>query len=96
MAGVTDTPALRKIPGNEKMMIAAKAKNPGGRLTNAMDVAKTIVMLMDEKADWISGNILQVDGGEYIVNYTGETICKPIKQLPILLVKCKSNYVAIE
>ena len=29
MAGVTDTPALRKIPGNEKMMEAAKAKNPG-------------------------------------------------------------------
>ena len=80
MAGVTDTPALRKIPGNEKMMSAAKAKNPGARLTTAMDVAKTIVMLMDEKADWISGNVLQVDGGEYIVNYTGDKIARPIKQ----------------
>jgi enoyl-[acyl-carrier protein] reductase III len=79
MAGVTDTPALRKIPGNDKMMEAAKGKNPGGRLTLALDVAKTIVMLMDEKADWISGNVLQVDGGEYIVNYTGETVSKPIK-----------------
>ncbi|MFK5948148.1 MAG: SDR family oxidoreductase, partial [Methylococcales bacterium] len=79
MAGVTDTPALRKIPGNDKMMEAAKAKNPGGRLTLAMDVANTIVMLMDEKADWISGNVLQVDGGEYIVNYTGEKIARPIK-----------------
>ena len=79
MAGVTDTPALRKIPGNEKMMEAAMGKNPGGRLTLALDVAKTIVMLTDEKADWISGNVLQVDGGEYIVNYTGEIICKPIK-----------------
>ena len=79
MAGVTDTPALRKIPGNEKMMEAAIGKNPGGRLTLALDVAKTIVMLTDEKADWISGNVLQVDGGEFIVNYTGEVICKPIK-----------------
>ena len=79
MAGVTDTPALRKIPGNEKMMEAAKAKNPGARLTTALDVARTIVMLMDEKADWISGNVLQVDGGEYIVNYTGEKIARPIK-----------------
>ncbi len=79
MAGVTDTPALRKIPGNEKMMEAAKGKNPGSRLTTALDVAKTIVMLMDEKADWISGNVLQVDGGEYIVNYTGEKIARPIK-----------------
>ncbi|MEN8192640.1 MAG: SDR family oxidoreductase [Bacteroidota bacterium] len=79
MAGVTDTPALRKIPGNEMMMKAAQAKNPGARLTNAMDVAKAIVMLMDEKADWISGNVLQVDGGEYIVNYTGEKVARPIK-----------------
>ena len=79
MAGVTDTPALRKIPGNDKMMEAAKAKNPGARLTTAIDVAKTIVMLTDEKADWISGNVLQVDGGEYIVNYTGEEIARPIK-----------------
>ncbi len=79
MAGVTDTPALRKIPGNEKMMKAARDKNPGARLTTAMDVAKTIVMLMDEKADWISGNVLQVDGGEYIVNYTGDKIARPIK-----------------
>lgn len=79
MAGVTDTPALRKIPGNEKMMSAAKAKNPGARLTTAMDVAKTIVMLMDERADWISGNVLQVDGGEFIVNYTGEKLSRPIK-----------------
>ncbi len=79
MAGVTDTPALRKIPGNDGMMMAAREKNPGGRLTVANDVAKAIVMLCDEKADWISGNVLQVDGGEYIVNYTGETICKPFK-----------------
>ena len=79
MAGVTDTPALRKIPGNEKMMTAARDKNPGARLTTPMDVAKTIVMLMDEKADWISGNVLQVDGGEFIVNYTGEKFARPIK-----------------
>jgi NAD(P)-dependent dehydrogenase (short-subunit alcohol dehydrogenase family) len=79
MAGVTETPALKKIPGNEKMMEAAKAKNPGGRLTTALDVAKTIVMLTDSKADWISGNVIQVDGGEYIVNYTGEVICKPFE-----------------
>lgn len=79
MAGVTDTPALRKIPGNDHMMAAALAKNPGGRLTTAMDVAKAIVMLCEDNAGWISGNVLQVDGGEYIVNYTGEEISKPIQ-----------------
>ena len=31
MAGVTDTPALRKIPGATRMLEVARAKNPGGR-----------------------------------------------------------------
>ncbi|PID62683.1 MAG: 3-oxoacyl-ACP reductase [Ignavibacteriae bacterium] len=79
MAGVTDTPALRKIPGNEKMVKAAKGKNPMGKLTTPEQVAKAIVMLCKPEANWISGNVLGVDGGEYNVSYTGDVICKPIK-----------------
>ena len=78
MAGVTDTPALRKIPGNEKMIEAAKLMNPGGRLTKPEDVAKTILSLCSENCDWVSGNVIGVDGAEYVVNYTGEKISKPI------------------
>lgn len=72
MAGVTDTPALRKIPNNELMLKSAKAKNPHNRLTTAEDVAKMIVMLSREEAGWVSGNVIGVDGGEYIVNYIGD------------------------
>ncbi len=79
MAGVTDTPALRKIPGNELMVKAAKDKNPMGKLTVPEEVAKAIVMLCQPAADWISGNVIGVDGGEYNVSYTGEVVCKPIK-----------------
>ncbi len=79
MAGVTDTPALRKIPGNENMIVAAEMKNPHGRLTTPEEVADAIVLLCDEKASWISGNVMGVDGGEYIVNHIGEKICRPIK-----------------
>jgi NAD(P)-dependent dehydrogenase (short-subunit alcohol dehydrogenase family) len=79
MAGVTDTPALRKIPGNELMVKAAKDKNPMGKLTVPEEVAKAIVMLCQPSADWISGNVIGVDGGEYNVSYTGEVVCKPIK-----------------
>lgn len=74
MAGVTDTPALRKIPGNDKMLESAKMKNPFGRLTTPEDVAKSIVMFCHEGGDWISGNVIGVDGGECIVNFTGEKI----------------------
>jgi enoyl-[acyl-carrier protein] reductase III len=74
MAGVTDTPALHKIPGSDKMLEAAKIKNPMGRLTVPEEVAKAIVTLCDDNAGWISGNVIGVDGGECIVNYTGEKI----------------------
>nr|AOO54621.1 short-chain dehydrogenase/reductase sdr precursor [uncultured bacterium] len=71
MAGVTDTPALRKIPNNVRMREVAKAKNPFGRLTTPEDVAKAIVLLADENAYWISGSIIGVDGGEDVVSYIG-------------------------
>jgi len=71
MAGVTDTPALRKIPNNAGMRDVAKAKNPSNRLTTPEDVAKAIVLLADENAYWISGNVIGVDGGEDIVSYIG-------------------------
>jgi len=69
IAGVTDTPALRKIPGNAKMVEAARLKNPAGRLTIPADVAKAIVALSSEESGWISGNVLGVDGGEDKVGF---------------------------
>ncbi|RPI02308.1 MAG: SDR family oxidoreductase [Ignavibacteriae bacterium] len=71
MAGVTDTPALRKIPGNVGMLEAARTKNPGGRLTTPEHIAKAIVLLSTDEASWISGNVLGVDGGEDIVAFAG-------------------------
>jgi enoyl-[acyl-carrier protein] reductase III len=71
MAGVTDTPALRKIPNHARMRDVARAKNPSDRLTTPEDVAKAIVLLADENAYWISGNVIGVDGGEDVVSYIG-------------------------
>ena len=64
LAGVTETPALRKIPGNEKLMEFAKARNPHGRLTTPEDVARCIGVLCDENTYWMTGNTIGVDGGE--------------------------------
>jgi NAD(P)-dependent dehydrogenase (short-subunit alcohol dehydrogenase family) len=72
MAGVTDTPALRKIPGNREMIEVAKIKNPRGRLTTPEDVAKVISLLCRDGGEWISGGIINADGGEDIVSFTGE------------------------
>ncbi len=79
MAGVTDTPALQKIPGAKNMIDATKLKNPQGRLTHPEDVAKAILMLCSEEAGWISGNMIGVDGAEDIINFTGEKVAHHIK-----------------
>jgi enoyl-[acyl-carrier protein] reductase III len=72
MAGATDTPALRKIPGHVKMLEVAKQKNPASRLTTPEDVGRAIALLSDERSSWISGNVIGVDGGEDIVSFIGQ------------------------
>jgi len=67
-AGVTDTPALRKIPGNEKMIEMAKDRNPWKRLTTPQDIANIVSLLVMDESAWMTGNTLGVDGGEDIVS----------------------------
>lgn len=70
MAGVTDTPALRKIKGNEKIIEIARMKNPNDRLTEPEDVAKVISLLSKEDAYWINGGAIRADGGEDFISYS--------------------------
>ena len=70
-AGVADTPAARRIPGNELMFDKAAEMNPGRRLTRPEDVANIIATLAAHKspdaAGWMTGNVIKIDGGEDIV-----------------------------
>jgi enoyl-[acyl-carrier protein] reductase III len=63
-AGVTDTPALRRIPGHEELIEVASARNPGGRMTRPEDVAEAICVLASPRLYWMTGNTIGVDGGE--------------------------------
>ncbi|MSQ33851.1 MAG: SDR family oxidoreductase [Dehalococcoidia bacterium] len=66
-AGVTDTPALRKIPGSDKLLQGARERNPSGRATTPEDVAEAIATLAASDSGWLTGNVIGVDGGEDIV-----------------------------
>jgi NAD(P)-dependent dehydrogenase (short-subunit alcohol dehydrogenase family) len=63
-AGITDTPALRKIPGNERMIERIGKMHPAGRLTRPEDVAGALVALCADGAGWVTGNVIGVDGAE--------------------------------
>jgi NAD(P)-dependent dehydrogenase (short-subunit alcohol dehydrogenase family) len=69
-AGVTDTPALRLIPGNAFLKAQAVTRNPMGRLTTPKDVASVIYLLSTDEAGWINGELIRVDGGEHISGAT--------------------------
>ncbi len=66
-AGVTDTPSLRKIPGHEEMMAGILPRHPGKRLTATTDVAKFIRAMMAKGTEWCTGNVISVDGGEFVI-----------------------------
>jgi len=63
-AGVTDTPAARRIPGSDQMFAKALEFNPGKRLTTPGDVAEILVAFAQCESTWITGNVIRVDGGE--------------------------------
>lgn len=63
-AGVTDTPALRRIPQWSQLVKAAEQRNPGGRMTRPEDVAEALVVLATPNTHWMTGNVIGVDGGE--------------------------------
>lgn len=65
-AGVTDTPALRAIPGSPHIKANASLRNPFGRLTTPEDVADFIFLLCLDESAWVNGSLICVDGGERI------------------------------
>jgi NAD(P)-dependent dehydrogenase (short-subunit alcohol dehydrogenase family) len=65
-AGVTDTPALRLIPGSKYAKALARRRNPFGRLTTPQDVADVVCLLCTDEARWINGALVRADGGEHI------------------------------
>ena len=66
-AGMTDTESFRKIPHAEKLKSYTLKRNPFKRLTTPEDVGKVVSLLADDKANWINGCVIPVDGGERLM-----------------------------
>ncbi len=65
-AGVTMTHALLQIPERDELVDVARRRNPSGRMTTTEDVARAIVTLSREGTEWMTGNVLGIDGGEFV------------------------------
>ena len=69
LAGVTDTPALRKIPKNEELINMALMRNPQGKLTEPKDIANFILDNYKRDSHWMTGCVIHIDGGETISGF---------------------------
>ena len=51
----------------EALMDFAKEHNPSQRVTTTDDVAQALIRLSVDDSNWLTGNTINVDGGEDIV-----------------------------
>lgn len=61
--GLTETPMTAGITGSEGTRRFSEAMHALGRLGKPEDVARAVVFLLDPANDWITGQVLGVDGG---------------------------------
>ncbi len=61
--GLTETPLTAALTSNETTRKFSESMHALGRLGKAEDVARAIVFLLDPANDWITGQVLAVDGG---------------------------------
>ncbi len=61
--GFIDTDALKVFPTYDKMVDEVVRRTPFGRVGTAEEVADVVVFLCTDKAKWITGQVLVVDGG---------------------------------
>jgi 3-oxoacyl-[acyl-carrier protein] reductase len=61
--GLTQTPLTSGLTSNETSRKFSEAMHALGRLGKADDIARAIVFLLDPANNWITGQVLAVDGG---------------------------------
>lgn len=66
-AGVTATPALSKIPKSQNIIDNAIQRNPEHRLTTPEEIGFFIVDNYKQDSHWMTGNVINLDGGESVV-----------------------------
>jgi 3-oxoacyl-[acyl-carrier protein] reductase len=61
--GLTQTPMTAALTGSETSRKISESMHALGRLGKPDDVARAIVFLLDPQNNWITGQVLAVDGG---------------------------------
>lgn len=60
---ITNTPLAEKLLNSESKLKASEDRHPLKRIGDAEEIAKTVLYLLSESANFITGQIIKVDGG---------------------------------
>jgi len=60
---LVDTPLALKFLNNDTKMEKANERHPLGRVGNAQEIAQATAFLLGEESSWMTGSVLQLDGG---------------------------------
>ena len=61
--GLVDTPLAERITKSEKTLEHSRKMHPLGRIGEPDDVAAAIEFLLSERSDWMTGQVIGIDGG---------------------------------
>jgi NAD(P)-dependent dehydrogenase (short-subunit alcohol dehydrogenase family) len=61
--GLTETPLTARITGNETSRKASEAMHALGRIGRPEDIASAMAWLLDPQNNWVTGQVIGVDGG---------------------------------
>lgn len=61
--GMVDSSLTAQLINNDLMLNASKAMHALGRIGKPEDIAQAILFLLNPKNDWITGQVIAVDGG---------------------------------
>lgn len=68
--GSIDTEMMAGVNANPEALKRALSRTPLGRLGGAREIADTVAFLVSDKAGYITGETIYVDGGRLALNYT--------------------------
>ena len=60
---LVNTPLSSKFLNNEVKIDKANERHPLGRIGNALEIAKATAFLLGDESSWMTGRVLQLDGG---------------------------------
>lgn len=64
---ITNTPLAEKLLNSETKLKASEERHPLKRIGNATEIAELVVFLLSDKASFITGQIIKVDGGISVI-----------------------------